>query len=104
LSACEHLIFRPLGNHLPLELGEIYQNVPEQPARRGRRIQPLGHADHMGPCRLELLQQRMKVFHGARQAVELRDDDVIDLTPLEVKEESLELRSLQRAGGSAGSS
>jgi hypothetical protein len=44
----------------------------------------------------------MKVFHGARQAVELIDDDMIDLTPLEVQEEALELRSLQRAGGERG--
>ena len=53
----------------------------------------------MGTCLLKLLHQSMKVFHGARQAVELIDDDMIDLTPLEVKEKPLQLRSLQIAGG-----
>ena len=58
LGACKHLIFRPLGNHLALELGEIHQNIPEQPS--GRAL------ENLSPKVLELYAcvQRMMLAHN----------------------------------------
>ena len=57
-----HFIACPIGGHFPLKLGEVEQNVSEEPPHGMMHVQALGNGDKLDPVAVEDVRQDMKVF------------------------------------------
>ena len=97
LRDCRELVPDALADHLALELGEAEQDVERQPPHRGRGVELLGDADEGHVVALEHLDQLGKVGERAAQPVDLVDHDDVDQPGLDVAQQPLERRPLQRA-------
>ncbi len=95
------LVPRPLGDDLPLELGEREQDVEHQPAHRRRRVELLGHRDERHAVLVKRLHHPRKVEQAAAEPVHLVDHDAVDLAGLDVGHHALERRALHVAAGEA---
>src|SRR3977135_240825 len=78
-----------LGGDLALKLGKRQQDVEGQPPHRGGGIELLGHRDEGHAVLIEQLDQLGKVSQRARQAVDLVDDDDIDLSGSQILNQPL---------------
>ena len=95
------LVADALARHLALELGEGQEHVQCQAAHAGRGVEGLGDADEAGPAAIEDLDHACEVGQGPGQAVNLVDDDDVDLAGLDVAEKPLERRALHGCAGEA---
>ena len=95
------LVADALARHLALELGEGQQHVQCQAAHAGRGVEGLGDADEADPTAIEDLDHACEVGQGPGQAVNLVDDDDVDLAGLDVAEKPLERRALHGCAGEA---
>ena len=73
------LVADSLAGDLALELGEGQQHVEGQPPHAGGGVEGLGHRDERDAVRVEQLDQLGEVGKRPRQAVDLVDDDDVDL-------------------------
>ena len=96
-----NLVADALARHLALELGEGQQHVQCQAAHAGRGVEGLGDADEADPAAIEDLDHACEVGQGPGQAVNLVDDDDVDLAGLDVAEKPLERRPLHGCAGEA---
>jgi len=78
-------------DEIPLELGERRQHVEEQPPRRRRGVDRLIEHYKVDPEGLELGRQRHEVPRTAHEAVQLRDQDEIELPQADVGQQRVEL-------------
>ena len=86
------LVPDPLGGDLALELGKRQQHVQGQPAHRGGGVELLGDRDKRHVVLVEQLDELGKIRQGAGQAVDLVDDDDVDLAGSYVLQEPLQGR------------
>ena len=77
------------------------QDVERQPPHRGRGVERLGDRDEGDAGAVEHLDQLREVHQRARQPVDLVDHDDVDQPLLDVGEQPLQRRPLQRAAGEA---
>ena len=77
------------------------QDVEREPPHRGGGVEALGHRDEGDALPVEHLDQLGEVHQRARQPVDLVDHDDVDQPLLDVGEELLQGRALQRAAGEA---
>ena len=83
-----------LGGDLPLELGKRQQHVEGQPPHRGGRVELLGDGDERHVVLVEQLDQLGEVRQRAGQAVDLVDDDDVDLAGPDVLQQPLQGRAV----------
>ena len=95
------LVADPLADHLALELGEAEQDVERQPAHAGGGVELLGDRDEGHLVPLERLDQLGEVHQRAAEPVDLVDDDDVDQPGLDVAQQALQRRPLQRAARDA---
>ena len=86
-----------LANHLALELGKAEEDVQRQPPHAGRGVKALGDADEGDVVGVKGLDQAREVHQRAAQTVNLVDDHHIDPALLDIAQEPLQCRPLQRA-------
>jgi hypothetical protein len=79
------LVADALAGDLALELGEGQQDVQHQPPHRGRRVELLGDRHERHAIAFEHFDHLGEVRQAARQAVDLVDDDHIDLAGFDVR-------------------
>ena len=97
LARGRELVADALADDLALELGEAEQDVERQPAHRGRGVELLGDADEGHVVALEHVDQLGEVRQRAAEAVDLVDHDDVDQPGLDVAQQPLQRRPLQRA-------
>ena len=90
-----------LGGDLALELGKRQQDVEGQPPHRGGGVELLGHRDEGHAVLVEQLDQLGEVRQRAGQAVDLVDDDDVDLSGSHILEQPLQRRAVGVATGEA---
>ena len=95
------LVARPLGDDLPLELGEGQQHVEDQPAHRRGGVELLRDRNERDFMLLEGLHHAGEVEQRAAQAIDLIDDDAIDLAGFDVGHQTLESGPVHVAAGEA---
>ena len=96
-AAGGELVPDPFARELALELREREQDVQRQPAHRGRGAERLRHRDEGDAVPLEHVDQLGKVGERAGQPVDLVADDGVDPAGLDVPDQPLQRRALQRA-------
>ena len=72
------------------------QDVQRQPSHRGRRVERLRDADEGDVVAIEHLDQLGEIHQRAAEPVDLVDDDHVDPPCLDVREQPLQRRTLQR--------
>ena len=90
------LVADALGGDLALELGKGQQNIQRQPPHRGRGVELLGDRDERHAVRVEQLDELGEVGQRAGQAIDLVDDDDIDLSGANVGQQPLQGRAVGR--------
>ena len=95
------LVSDALGGDLSLELGKRQQNIQGQPPHGCRRIELLGDRYERHAMGVEQLHELGKVGQRAGEAIDLVDDDDVDLSGLNVLQQALQRRPLGRAAGIA---
>ena len=95
------LVAHPLGDDLPLELGEGEQDVERQPPHGRRGVEALGDRDEGDARTVEHLDELREVHQRPRQPVDLVDHHDVNQPLLDVGEELLQTGPLQRAAGEA---
>ena len=93
------LVADALGGDLPLELGKGQQHVERQPAHRCRGVELLGDRDKRDAMGIEQLDQLGEVGQRSREAIDLVDDDDVDLPGADIVQQSLQVRAIGRAAG-----
>ena len=68
-----------IADQVPLELGDRRQDVEQQPAARGRRVNRLVEHDQVDAEGLEIPRQRHQVPRGARQTVKADAHHPVDV-------------------------
>ena len=101
LAGGRELVPDALADDLALELGEGEQDIQRQPAHRGGGVEGLGDRDEGHALPVEHLDQLGEVHERAAEAVDLVDDDDVDPAGLDVGEQPLQRRALQRAAREA---
>jgi hypothetical protein len=99
-GGCE-FVADSLANDLPLELRKAEQNVERQPSHAGGRVEALRHGHEGHAMRVHHLDQLREVHQRAAEAIDLVDDDHVDHPCLDVGQQPLQRRPLQRAAGEA---
>ena len=89
LLGCGDLVAHPLPDHLPFELGEGQQDVQRQPSHAGRGVELLRDRDERDIVAIEDLHQLGEVGERSRQAIDLVDNDDIDLSGLDIGHQPL---------------
>ena len=85
LAPCRRdLVPRPLGDDLPLELGEGEQDIQRQPPHAVGGIELLGHRDERAASGVEHLHDPAEVHQGAGEPVDLVDHHAVDLAGFDV--------------------
>ena len=100
-AAGPDLVADALRRHLALELGEGQQDVEGQAPHGGGGVEALGDADEGDVVAVEHLDQLREVHQRARQAVDLVDHHHVDQSVLDVGQQPLQGRAVQRAAGDA---
>ncbi len=95
------LVANALAGDLALELGEGKQHVERQTPHRGRGVELLGYRDKRGAMGIQHIDDLGEVGERAGQAVDLVDDDDLDLAGLDIGEEPLQRRALHRSAREA---
>ena len=95
------LVADALARHLALELREGQEHVQCQAAHAGRGVEGLRDADEAGPTTIEDLDHACEVGQGPGKAVDLVDDDHVDLAGFDVAEKPLERGALHGCAGEA---
>ena len=95
------LVADALGGDLALELGERQQHVEGQPSHRRGGVELLGHRDKRHAVPVEQLDQLGEVRQRTGQAVDLVDDDDVDLSGSDVGQQPLQGRAIGIAAGEA---
>ena len=90
-----------LGGDLALELGKRQQHVEGQPPHRGGGVELLGDRDEGHAVLIEQLDQLGEVGQRAGQAVDLVDDDDVDLAGSHILQQPLQGRAVGIAAGEA---
>ena len=85
-----------LGSDFPLELGKGQKHVERQPAHRSRRVELLGDRDERHAMCIEQFDQFGKVGQRSRQAIDLVDDNYVNLPGADIVEQSLQVRAIGR--------
>jgi hypothetical protein len=93
------LVADALAGDLALELGEGQQDVQHQAAHRGRRVELLGDRHERHAVALEHFDHLGEVRQAARQAIDLVDDDHVDLAGLDVRHHAAKRRTFHVAAG-----
>src|ERR1019366_10754241 len=88
-----------LARHFPFELGEGEQNIQGQPPHRSCGVELLSDRYEGDSARVQSLYDLGKIGQAPCEAINLIDDNGIDLALFDVFQQSLKCRSLQ---GSAG--
>ena len=101
LAGGRELVADALADHLALELGEGEQDVERQPPHRGGGVERLGDADEGDAVAVEHLDQLGEVHQRAAEPVDLVDHHDVDAPRLDVGQQPLQRRALQRAAGDA---
>ena len=101
LAGGRELVADALADDLALELGEAQQDVERQPPHGGRGVEGLRDRHEGDVVPVEHLDQLGEVHQRAAEAVDLVDDDDVDEPGLDVGEQLLQGRALQRAAGEA---
>ena len=96
-AAGGELVPDPFARELALELRERQQDVQRQPAHRSRGAERLRHRDEGDAVPLEHVDQLGKVGERAGQPIDLVADDGVDPAGLDVADQPLQRRALQRA-------
>ena len=96
-AAGGELVADAFAGEFPLELREREQDVQRQPAHRRRGAERLRHRDEGDAVPLEHVDQLGKVGERAGQPVDLVADDGVDPAGLDVPDQPLQRRALQRA-------
>ena len=96
-----NLVPDALGGDLALELGKRQQDVERQPPHRGGGIELLGHRDERHAVLVEQFDQLGEVRQRAGQAIDLVDDDDVDLPGPHVLKQPLQRRAVGIATGEA---
>ena len=99
LLGCGDLVAHPLSDHLPFELGEGQQDVERQPPHAGRGVELLRDRDERDIVAIEDLHQLGEVRECSRQAIDLVDNDDVDLSGLDIGHQPLQGRAFHRAAG-----
>jgi len=73
-----HSSAHPLRNQIALELRNRADDVKQELPCRGGGIDAFGQADEIYSERAELIQAFNQVFQGARESVELPDQNYIE--------------------------
>ena len=84
------LVADALGGDLALELGKRQQHVQRQPAHRGGGVELLGDRDEGHIVLVEQLDELGEVGQRAGQAVDLVDDDDVDLAGPHIVQQPLQ--------------
>src|SRR5439155_20592809 len=84
------LVAGALGDDLALELGEGQQDVEDQPAHAGGRVEQLGYGHEGHLVLLEGLHEAGEVEKGSAESIDLVDDHAVDLARLDVGLEALQ--------------
>ena len=95
------LVADALAGDLALELGKGEQHVEGQAPHRSHSVKLLGHRDEVGVIGIEHIDNLREIGERPSEAVDLVDDNNPDLASLDIGEELLERRPLQRAAGEA---
>jgi hypothetical protein len=95
------LVADALRRHLAFELGERQQDVEGEPSHRSGGVEALGDGDEGDIVPVEYLDQLGEVHERARQAVYLVDHHHVNQAVLDIREEPLQGRAVQRAAGDA---
>ena len=95
------LVADALADDLALELREGEQDVERQPAHRGRGVERLRDADEGDVVAIEHLDQLGKIHQRAAEPIDLVDDHHVDAPGLDVGQQSLQRRPVQRCAGNA---
>ncbi len=96
-----NLVPDPLGGDLALELGKRQQHVEGQPPHRGGGVELLGDRDERDTVLVEQFDQLGKVGQRAGQAIDLVDDDDVDLAGSDIVQQPLQGRAVGVAAGEA---
>jgi hypothetical protein len=84
------LVSDPLGGHLALELGKRQEYVQGQPTHRGCSVELLSDRNKRHTVLIEQLNKLGKVGQGPCQAVDLVDDDDVDLASPDILQKPLQ--------------
>ena len=101
LAGCD-LVADAFAGDLALELGEGQQDVQHQPTHRGRRVELLGDRHERHAVALEHLDHLGEVRQAARKAIDLVDDDHVDLAGLDVRHHAAQRRTFHVAAREGG--
>ena len=96
-----NLVPDPLRGDLALELGERQQHVQSKPSHRGGGVELLGDRDERDVVRIEQFDQLGEIGQRPGQAVDLVDDDDVDLAGPHVCKKPLQGRAVGIAAGKA---
>src|SRR5262245_5149657 len=88
------LVADALGGDLPLELGEREQDIKGKSPHRGRGIELLRDRDERYPMGIEQFDQLGKIGQRTGEAIDLVDDNDIDLLGSNVIEKLLQGRAI----------
>ena len=95
------LVADALAGDLALELGERQQHVERQPPHAGGRVERLGHRDEGDAVGVEQLHELGEVGERSGQAIDLVDDDNVDLAAPGCRRAASAGRAVQDAAGEA---
>ena len=95
------LVADPLADDLPLELGKRQQHVEGQPTHAGGGIEGLRDRHERDGMLVEQLHQLGEIGQRAGQAVDLVDDDDVDLAVADIVQQPLQRRPVQGGAGQA---
>jgi len=93
------LVADPLAGDLALELRKREQHVQGEAAHRGRRVELLRDRHERHPARIEHLHDLREVGEGAREPIDLVDDNGVELSIADVGEQLCEPWPIHRATG-----
>ena len=95
------LVANALARDLALELGEREQHVERQTPHRGRGVELLRHGDERGVMGIQHIDDFGEIGERPGQAVDLVNDNDLNLASLDIGEQTLQGRALYRAAREA---
>ena len=95
------LVADALAGDLAFELGEGEQHIEGQTPHRGRGVELLRHRDKGDVMGVEDVDDLGEIGERAGEAIDLVDDNDLNLAGLNVRQQPLQGRALHRAAGEA---
>ena len=95
------LVANALAGDLSLELGEGQEHIQSQPPHAGRRIEGLRHRNERDALGVEEFDQFGEIGERPREAIDLIDDDDVELIQSDGVEKLLQGWTFQTAAGKA---